>query len=192
MALNGTSSLEARQAFLQLLMSRKVMNQKEVEDAFAMLSETLNLRGYMAQSEIKSCLSELNKDLHECNLQIKGMLLNGTEVYAIVNILSDEVAKLHASKMKDWEKAYFKEVIRTICENGGDPVDKDELTALRVQVGGTAPYTREKEAVLYLLEAEFWLQKDKHARLSLGPRTFLELSDFVRAHEMEMPQILYF
>jgi len=40
------------------------------------------------------------------------------------------------------EKAYFKEVIRTICENGGDPVDKDELTALRVQVGGTAPYTR--------------------------------------------------
>jgi len=35
-------------------------------------------------------------------------------------------------------------------------------------------------------------QKDKHARLSLGPRTFLELSDFVRAHEMEMPQILYF
>jgi len=40
-----------------------------------------------AQSEIKSCLSELNKDLHECNLQIKGMLLNGTEVYAIVNIV---------------------------------------------------------------------------------------------------------
>jgi len=98
----------------------------------------------------------------------------------------------------------------------------------------SAPYTQkqEKEAVLYVLEVEFWLQvriiivstpsylfplfillsslppshppslppslpplkpqKDKHARLSLGPRTFLELGDFVRAHEMEMPQILYF
>lgn len=38
-------------------------------------------------TELKSCLSELNKDLHNCNLQIKGMLQNGTEIYAIVNIV---------------------------------------------------------------------------------------------------------
>lgn len=40
------------------------------------------------------------------------------------------------------EKAYFKEVIRTICENGGDPVDRDELATLRVQVGGTGASIR--------------------------------------------------
>jgi len=40
------------------------------------------------------------------------------------------------------EKAYFKEVIKTICENGGDPMDKDELTSLRVQLGGTAASIR--------------------------------------------------
>jgi hypothetical protein len=40
------------------------------------------------------------------------------------------------------EKAYFKEVIKTIGENGGDPVDKDELATLRVQIGGTAASIR--------------------------------------------------
>lgn len=35
-------------------------------------------------------------------------------------------------------------------------------------------------------------QKDKHNRLSLGPRTYLELGDFVKAHEVEIPQILFF
>jgi hypothetical protein len=57
------------------------------------LPSLFSLRPHIAHAypkhttEIKSCLSEVNKDLHNCNLQIKGMLQNGIEIYANVNIV---------------------------------------------------------------------------------------------------------
>ncbi|TFJ86501.1 hypothetical protein NSK_002158 [Nannochloropsis salina CCMP1776] len=186
---SAASAVEARQAFLQLLMSRKVMTHSQAANALAMISEELNVQD---QLDVKSCLANLNKELQHCNLQIRGMVHQDSEAYAVVNVLSDDVSKMHASKMKDWEKAYFKEVIKAICGRGGDFVEDDELTALRVPIGGTAASVREKRSVLSLLSAEFWLQRDKHGRFALGPRTFLELDDFVRANEMEMPQVLYY
>ncbi len=85
-----------------------------------------------APLDLKECLKALNADLQHCQLAIRGMIHKGAEIYGIVNLVSagscvcvcvchvmharlpltpvhphsrqanDDVAKAHASKMKDW------------------------------------------------------------------------------------------
>ena len=46
----------------------------------------------------------------------------------------------------------------------------------------------------FILHHTQYPQKDKHNRYSLGPRTYMELSDIVREHvesDNQLPQLLY-
>ena len=142
----------ADQAFLQLLTQRKVLEESEALEAMDAVGSKLGGFGAFdaggsgdARADLRATLANLNRKLASADLQIRGYYADHSEEdgdgppkihIALINLASDDVAKLTGASQKEEEITCLKSILKALASNDG--AELAELTAVRETSGALA------------------------------------------------------
>ncbi|KAJ8599192.1 hypothetical protein CTAYLR_007520 [Chrysophaeum taylorii] len=182
------------QSFLQLMAQRKVMSENEAIDYLESIST------YIAPgmaSDPDAVIKQINRRLKCMDLEIRGYRVdNQDKVFALVNLVSDEVAKHEGAQLDDLHLDIFKKILFHLSEASDNAIPARDLEGYKGKL--TAP--KFKEFLQALCDAH-WLAKeeeeddddddDDNGLVTYGPRSYLELTDNLRAVNVDTPQIIH-
>ncbi|QDZ22376.1 hypothetical protein HOP50_07g49150 [Chloropicon primus] len=197
-------------------MQQHVLLQALLERKYVTLSEAQEICEAVTgdRESLYRLVGELNKELQAMQLRIKSSTVpkngneRGVQTYlSLINLVKDESAT-QSTRMSYTEVSYFKQVIEAIVSQEAvnassivlmnlanpPPVprqsqDQASTSAAPAPVVSQFLTKKEKEKVLKRLRREGWLRQLKHdgrEKLTLGPRTYLELKSLLL--EMDLPQ----
>mmetsp|Transcript_11907 Transcript_11907/g.36692 ORF Transcript_11907/g.36692 Transcript_11907/m.36692 type:complete len:184 (+) Transcript_11907:940-1491(+) len=174
------------QAFLQLLAQRKVMTESEAQESMDAVGQQLGSFG--EDGGLRATIVALNKKLALQDLQIRGYYAGTSDapvIYmALVNLASDDIAKAQGDTLSENEVETLKRLLAVL---GGADDDTVEYEALRKERGKLGPGAF--DAFCADLVEKRWLNRD-HDNITYGPRSYLELSDVLRTHGADVPQMV--
>ena len=190
----------ADQAFLQLLTQRKVLEESEALEAMDAVGSKLGGFGAFdaggsgdARADLRATLANLNRKLASADLQIRGYYADGGEDsdegppkihIALINLASDDVAKLTGASQKEEEITCLKSILKALASNEGA-----ELSELRKGARGKLSAAAFDAFVADLVNGR-WLDVGDEGEVAYGPRAILELADVLRGHGAEVPQMV--
>ncbi|POY72564.1 hypothetical protein BMF94_4391 [Rhodotorula taiwanensis] len=165
-----------RHLFLQTLMSRKVI---PLDTAKTLYKEQCRLCKVQQPDAFETFIAELEPGLSLCGLDIKTTRNQETGVpyIALVNTIEDDVSKL-ATDYKAEEIALFRAIVEKIMTAPKLSYSTTQTEAVRL---AKAPVT--KAMAIQLLKsflAKGWLSLHSSGRLTLSPRSLLELAPYLR------------
>jgi len=197
-----------RYTFLQSLEAKGFEAQSDAEVLYRKLSGAHDLSGY------NDFLADINEGLEFVEFEIRRIRSPVDDQWYVgfVNRASDSAAKLRKSHYTHEELAYFKSTVEAIAESD-ELADEDEakpclgsMAALNLVYEPPATQApdevsqsqaepasqrgkplgpRQKETTLAKLVTEGWLAHTQgRAAYSIGPRTFLELRQFLNSLEL--------
>ena len=172
-----------RIAITQLLMANGLLDSetlinhlKEIAKDFPSANTNLLL-----QRDLKDSFSSYNTNLRKYSLEIRTVVVKTEEgnryVHGIANTEDDFLAKDFGSKFDTIELTFFKNLLEFIVQAGY--VNMDEIHTKRPPDCGmwSKSYT---QSVVAKLRSDGWLQLNNRSYWELGPRTFLELSSYLK------------
>ena len=190
----------ADQAFLQLLTQRKVLEESEALEAMDAVGSKLGGFGAFdaggsgdARADLRATLANLNRKLASADLQIRGYYADNSEEddagppkihIALINLASDDVAKLTGASQKEEEITCLKSILKALASSEGA-----ELSELRKGARGKLSAAAFDAFVADLVNGR-WLEVGDDGEVAYGPRAILELADVLRGHGAEVPQMV--
>ena len=190
----------ADQAFLQLLTQRKVLEESEALEAMDAVGSKLGGFGAFdaggsgdARADLRATLANLNRKLASADLQIRGYYADHSEEdgdgppkihIALINLASDDVAKLTGASQKEEEITCLKSILKALASSEGA-----ELSELRKGARGKLSAAAFDGFVADLVNGR-WLELGDEGEVAYGPRAILELADVLRGHGAEVPQMV--
>ena len=189
----------ADQAFLQLLTQRKVLEESEALEAMDAVGSKLGGFGAFdaggsgdARADLRATLANLNRKLASADLQIRGYYAESSEDdegppkihIALINLASDDVAKLTCASQKEEEITCLKSILKALASSEGA-----ELSELRKGARGKLSAAAFDAFVSDLVNGR-WLEVGDEGEVAYGPRAILELADVLRGHGAEVPQMV--
>ena len=190
----------ADQAFLQLLTQRKVLEESEALEAMDAVGSKLGGFGAFdaggsgdARADLRATLANLNRKLASADLQIRGYYADHSEEdgdgppkihIALINLASDDVAKLTGASQKEEEITCLKSILKALASSEGA-----ELAELRKGARGKLSAAAFDAFVTNLVNGR-WLEVGDEGEVAYGPRAILELADVLRGHGAEVPQMV--
>ena len=187
----------ADQAFLQLLTQRKVLEESEALEAMDAVGSKLGGFGAFdaggsgdARADLRATLANLNRKLASADLQIRGYYGDNDDEgppkihIALINLASDDVAKLTGASQKEEEITCLKSILKALASSEGA-----ELAELRKGARGKLSAAAFDAFVSDLVNGR-WLELGDEGEVAYGPRAILELADVLRGHGAEVPQMV--
>ena len=187
----------ADQAFLQLLTQRKVLEESEALEAMDAVGSKLGGFGAFdaggsgdARADLRATLANLNRKLASADLQIRGYYADHSEEdgdgppkihIALINLASDDVAKLTGASQKEEEITCLKSILKALASSEGAELAELRKGA-RGALGGGLRRLRDD------LVNGRWLELGDEGEVAYGPRAILELADVLRGHGAEVPR----
>ncbi len=190
----------ADQAFLQLLTQRKVLEESEALEAMDAVGSKLGGFGAFdaggsgdARADLRATLANLNRKLASADLQIRGYYADHSEEdgdgppkihIALINLASDDVAKLTGASQKEEEITCLKSILKALAANEGAELAelrkgaRGKLSAAAFDAFGADPVNGR------------WVEVGDEGEVAYGPRAILELADVLRGHGAEVPQMV--
>lgn len=180
---------------LQAIMSKGPIPE---DDARKIHSE---MTGKESDLHFHAFLSDINKRLHELQLELRGSVDQGTGTifYGVVNQLGDDQSKL-GTTLSSAENSYFRAVVEKVAQYSEGAGHIPTCEALLVKAGSATQSSPgldgaedsqqgvakqlsnlEKERALSQLVAQQWLSKHSEDSISLGVRSFLELKGYLKS-----------
>ncbi|GAA5921411.1 hypothetical protein JCM3775_003037 [Rhodotorula graminis] len=165
-----------RHLFLQALINRKTLS---LDTAKELYKECANLCSLDAPPPLENFIAQLEPGLSLCGFDIKMTRdqETGTGMYILVNTIQDQPAKL-ATEYKAEEIAFFKTVVEKIMLAPRLSYSISQTDAVRC---AKQPVT--KTVAIQLVKsflAKGWLSLHPSARLTLSPRSLVELAPYLR------------
>lgn len=122
------------------------------------------------------------------HLEIRGYLVGGQKVFALINLVSDDIAKNEGSQRNDVLIDAFKNILALLAQSTEYKAAVDELEVYK----GKLTTARFCEYVDSLCNDD-WLARDEDDQnlITYGPRSYLELSENLRAAGVSVPQIIH-
>ncbi|GAA5834913.1 hypothetical protein JCM9279_007145 [Rhodotorula babjevae] len=165
-----------RHLFLQALIARKTLT---LDTAKALYKECVKLCSLDAPPPLENFVAQLEPGLSLCGFDIKSTREQetGTGMYILVNTIQDEPAKL-ATEYKAEEIAFFKAIVEKIMLAPRLSYSVSQTDAVRC---AKQPLT--KTVAIQLVKsflAKGWLSLHSSARLTLSPRSLVELAPYLR------------
>ncbi|KAL5490279.1 hypothetical protein ACEPAI_5112 [Sanghuangporus weigelae] len=183
-------SSDVYRLFLQAAMSRRIMNEavakalwKACYEAIARADPTKDVQFVGGSTQWGEFLNKIQRMLDPLDLEFARSKdeETGKIMYAITNTKGDEVAQL-ASDYSPAEIAFFKAVVEQIMLSVRHAYSVSSILALR-EASHLKSFQMTKsqaEVILTSLVARGWLVKSKRGRYSLGTRSILELSNYLK------------
>lgn len=122
------------------------------------------------------------------HLEIRGYLVRGQKVFALINLVSDEVAKNEGSQRSDVLIDAFKDILALLAQSKEYKAGVDELEVYKGKLT-TARFCEYLDSLCN----DHWLTRDEDDEnlITYGPRSYLELSENLRAAGVNVPQIIH-
>ena len=146
-----------------------------------------------ARADLRATLANLNRKLASADLQIRGYYADHSEEdgdgppkihIALINLASDDVAKLTGASQKEEEITCLKSILKALASSEGA-----ELSELRKGARGKLSAAAFDAFVSDLVNGR-WLELGDEGEVAYGPRAILELADVLRGHGAEVPQMV--
>ena len=146
-----------------------------------------------ARADLRATLANLNRKLASADLQIRGYYADHSEEdgdgppkihIALINLASDDVAKLTGASQKEEEITCLKSILKALASSEGA-----ELAELRKGARGKLSAAAFDAFVTDLVNGR-WLELGDEGEVAYGPRAILELADVLRGHGAEVPQMV--
>ncbi|GAA5901216.1 hypothetical protein JCM8208_002308 [Rhodotorula glutinis] len=165
-----------RHLFLQALIARKTLS---LDTAKTLYEECVKLCSLEGPPPLENFVAQLEPGLSLCGFDIKTTRdqETGTGMYILVNTIQDEPAKL-ATEYKAEEIAFFKAVVEKIMLAPRLSYSVSQTDAVRC---AKQPLT--KTVAIQLVKsllAKGWLSLHSSGRLTLSPRSLVELAPYLR------------
>ncbi|KAH8070934.1 hypothetical protein JL721_4852 [Aureococcus anophagefferens] len=185
---------QRQQLFLQALTQRKVMTEDEagkVIDEIA--TDVLPGRG----QSLRMALADINKELKKMDLEVRGYYTgkkvkddqgdaHDEKVLALINLVSDDVAKVEGGRLTPDEVKLFTKMLARIAAGEDHEVPIDVLRDDK----GKLTNPQFAEFAKSLVDARWLAKAPDDDVVSYGPRSYLELADIIREHGVEVPQMI--
>lgn len=176
----------ADQAFLQMIARKKVVTDAEARESMDAIGQQV---GSFGEDDLKETVKALNKKLAAQDLAIRGCYGGSADApvvhLALVNLASDDVAKLQGDSLDEKEVDALKRVLEALAKGDDYAVARDDLPAQKGKLSSAA-----FEAFCDGLLRDRWLAMASKTDLTFGPRAYLELSDVLRGHGVDVPQMV--
>ena len=208
-----------QQQFLQRIISSKILTNTEARALYASIIESSNIN---SNESFEKCISTINKSLTKAfKLEIKTISLDGKLYHCVINKKSDKISEKNGciglSNMTPHALAFLKLILSkmfqsklgsNIDEEDDDEDDNDgsmteiDLINLKQELpdqhkkkinledAELAIHTFKREKLLVYIRKKSSNEK----RLTIGPKVYMELSDFVKNFigENDMPQLVIY
>lgn len=188
------------QALLQQFWANKVLSRADLERHISKVNRRFSDQDNQPLGDIRACLGTINRSIKFFGMEIVSIEMPDHIVYyGLINKEADEIAKQFGSTLEDWEL----EVLKTLIEALGK---KPDHQIVRGEVPDICAAKRDNEYNLWknyteqgaerlvdALVAERWLlASEDQLNLSLGPRSHMELKEYIEGHGVEGRQIIYY
>eukprot|EP00618_Florenciella_parvula_P025545 CAMPEP_0119542498 /NCGR_PEP_ID=MMETSP1344-20130328/53616_1 /TAXON_ID=236787 /ORGANISM="Florenciella parvula, Strain CCMP2471" /LENGTH=186 /DNA_ID=CAMNT_0007586727 /DNA_START=71 /DNA_END=631 /DNA_ORIENTATION=+ len=176
----------SQQALLQLLMTKRALTDHEAQLA---LTDSAALGHGSPGDDVSHAFKIINRSLKMMNLEVRSTIMPGSDdnqlVHAVVNLVNDDIAKMNGTKLQPAELDVYKQAVQLIGQADESFID---VQALQVPTLKKAQMAQ----VLQHLVAHRWLELEEGTdNLSVGPRSYLELPDFLESNQIARSQIIY-
>ncbi|KAJ3763459.1 Nse1 non-SMC component of SMC5-6 complex-domain-containing protein [Lentinula raphanica] len=185
-------SADVQKLFLQAIFSRGILSEnlakvlwKKSIEAVKAADQDLEIAYSNDPERWDNFVADVNVSLNDLDFEFKSIQdeLNGKKLFALVNRKDDELAQL-ATDYSAVEIAFFKAVVEQIMLARNESYSVSSLAALREVSAGKEKINLTKsqaEVLLGSFVASGWLLRSKRGRYSLGPRSLLELSPYLKS-----------
>lgn len=172
-----------RIAITQLLMANGLIDSETLMNHLKEVAKDYpsNNTNLLLQRDLKDSFSSYNTNLRKYSLEIRTVIVKTDEgnryVHGIANTEDDFLAKDFGSKFDSVELTFFKNLLELIVQAGY--LNKDEIHTKRPPecAAWSKSYT---QSIIEKLRIDGWLQANSRNYLELGPRSFLELSSYLK------------
>eukprot|EP00118_Oscarella_pearsei_P017817 m.179110 g.179110 ORF g.179110 m.179110 type:complete len:224 (+) comp39207_c0_seq15:29-700(+) len=175
-AVEAKPQAKPQQVFLQMLLSRGIVSEREAIEAMEKIFDRLQVEA--PEDGLSGFITGMNAQLNEIYMEIRSGVSeeDGTLHYALINTYEDAVAKI-ASGYEPKKLAYFNKVLEMIVGEEGIASSVDLINSKSME----RPLTvTEAEKTLESFTKDHWLHYNREeGEYSLGTRALIALKPFL-------------
>uniref|UniRef100_G3MNG7 Non-structural maintenance of chromosomes element 1 homolog n=1 Tax=Amblyomma maculatum TaxID=34609 RepID=G3MNG7_AMBMU len=170
--------------FVQVMLSRKVIFVRELEDVIRSCHEKFSVPCFAVdnQQQLAKFISDINAVISSFHMRIKGGVSedNGSHFYALLNMKNDELSK-RATKFSPNEMKFFKKLVVKIVESDtGSIASTEVLNSVYEDNEETLKLSAAEDLLSRMTELGCLVQSE--GKISFGPLAQLELEPYLREY----------